>query len=311
MTRKPWDAQTKAVSQTRKKGLRFERGCLLRSNRENVMPATYAHYKFGKLVFKALPKEIRALIRENKAAYLLGLHGPDLVFYYRPVWKNKVNQSGVQMHKEPAIDFFEKGRRKYQEHPSNLLLSYLCGFLCHFMLDSECHPYINGYGEKHHLGHLEIETDFDRFLIEEDGKDPVHLNCTAHLCQDHDTEEVIASMFEGLTYRQIDQSIQGFRRCIRFFQCPTKGKRMFLRGVSRIVGQDKEIGGLIMDGVPKDACRKSCLHLKERLHAAVLPAAEIIEEYVYGIATGEPLCQRLARDYEKSGDGVGTGVNNG
>ena len=246
------------------------------------MPATYAHYKFGKLVFKALPKEIRALIRENKAAYLLGLHGPDLVFYYRPVWKNKVNQSGVQMHKEPAIDFFEKGRRKYQEHPSNLLLSYLCGFLCHFMLDSECHPYINGYGEKHHLGHLEIETDFDRFLIEEDGKDPVHLNCTAHLCQDHDTEEVIASMFEGLTYRQIDQSIQ-----------------------------DKEIGGLIMDGVPKDACRKSCLHLKERLHAAVLPAAKIIEEYVYGIATGEPLCQRLARDYEKSGDGVGTGVNNG
>ena len=43
------------------------------------MPATYAHYQFGKLVYKALLKEIQTIIKENKAAYLLGLHGPDLV----------------------------------------------------------------------------------------------------------------------------------------------------------------------------------------------------------------------------------------
>lgn len=267
------------------------------------MPATYAHYQFGKLVYKALSKEIRTIIKENKAAYLLGLHGPDLVFYYRPVWKNKINQLGVQMHKELAIDFFERGRQKYQEHPSNVLLSYLCGFLCHFMLDSECHPYIDNYKEKYHLGHLAIETDFDRFLIEEDGKDPLRLNCTAHLCQDHDTEEAIASMFEGVTVRQIDQAIQGFRRCIRFFQCPTAGKRLLLRGLSRIAGQDRQIGGLIMDGAPNPACDKSRIYLEKRLHSAVIPTAEIIEEYVYGIATGEPLSPRLARDYEKC-DGV-------
>ena len=54
------------------------------------------------------------------------------------------------MHKESASGFFEKGRQNYQEQPSNVLLSYLCGFLCHFMLDSECHPYVNRYAEKHH-----------------------------------------------------------------------------------------------------------------------------------------------------------------
>ncbi len=180
-----------------------------------------------------------------------------------------------------------------------MLLSYLCGFLCHFMLDSECHPYINSYMERYQLGHLAIETDFDRFLIEEDGKDPVRLNCTAHLCQDYDTEEAIASMFEGVTARQIDQSIQGFRRCIRFFRCSTMGKRLFLRGLSRVAGQDRQIGGLIMDGVPNPACDKSRIYLRERLHEAVTPTVEVIEEYVYGIATGEPLSKRLARDYEK------------
>ena len=44
------------------------------------MPATYAHYKFGKKVYRALPGELREMIKENKAAYLLGLHGPDLLF---------------------------------------------------------------------------------------------------------------------------------------------------------------------------------------------------------------------------------------
>lgn len=262
------------------------------------MPATYAHYQFGKLVYKALPKEIKPIIKENKAAYLLGLHGPDLIFYYRPVWKNPINQLGVRMHDETAVEFFEKGRKNYQEHPSNVLLSYLCGFLCHFMLDSECHSYINSYMKKYGLGHLTIETDFDRFLIEEDGKDPVRLNCTAHLLQDYRTEEAAASMFEGLTVRQIDQSIQGFRRCIRFFQCRTKLKRLFLRGLSRIAGQDKQVGGLIMDGIPNPACDMSRIHLRERMYAAVEPTVEVIEEYVYGIATGEALSRRLARDYQ-------------
>ena len=78
------------------------------------MPATYAHYRFGKMVYRVLPKEIQRMIKENKEAYLLGLHGPDLVFYYRPVGKNEVNQLGVRMHKEPAVDFFEKGRHNYQ-----------------------------------------------------------------------------------------------------------------------------------------------------------------------------------------------------
>ena len=53
-----------------------------------------------------------------------------------------------------------------------------------------------------------------------------------------------------------------------------------------------------MDGVPKAACEKSNLHLRERLYGAVIPAAVVIEEYVYGIATGDALSPRLARDYE-------------
>ena len=62
-----------------------------------LMPATYAHYIFGKKVYRALPGELREMIKENKAAYLLGLHGPDLLFYYKPYSKNRINQLGVKI----------------------------------------------------------------------------------------------------------------------------------------------------------------------------------------------------------------------
>ena len=96
------------------------------------MPAVYAHYKFGKKVYRALPEDVRRLVRENAPAYWLGLHGPDLLFYYRAMGKNRVNQLGVRMHRESARFFFEKARRVYRKRPSYVLLSYLCGFLCHF-----------------------------------------------------------------------------------------------------------------------------------------------------------------------------------
>ena len=139
------------------------------------MPAAYAHYCFGKKVYRALPKKEQEIIKEGKYAFLLGLHGPDLLFYYFPICKNRINQQGVRLHKHMAADFFEYGveqyqKEQYQKEPDPALRAYLYGYLCHFMLDSECHPYINLYMEEKDLGHLEIETEFDRWLMERDGK---------------------------------------------------------------------------------------------------------------------------------------------
>lgn len=264
------------------------------------MPATYAHYKFGKLVYKGLPAKIRQMIKENREAYWLGLHGPDLMFYYRPFSKNRINQMGVRMHKENASEFFELGRRRFQERPSERLLSYLCGFLCHFILDSECHPYIGCYMEEHHLGHLEIETDFDRALMEKDGLDPTRHFCTRHLIRDLDTEETAASVLDGMTPEQVDDSIRGFHFCIRTLQCPGKGKARLLRALSVLLGQEKGLGGLIMDGVPNPGCRESREFLEERMHQAVHTAIRVIREYVEGIEGNEPLDPRLSRDYEEA-----------
>ena len=46
------------------------------------MPTTYAHDLFGKEVYKKLPSDMKALIRRYGDLYRIGLHGPDILFYY-------------------------------------------------------------------------------------------------------------------------------------------------------------------------------------------------------------------------------------
>lgn len=79
------------------------------------MPAAYAHYVFGKKVFQELSGTEKEIIRKGEDAFLLGLHGPDLLFYYFPLCKNRINQQGVKLHKKIAAEFLnweESGTRK-------------------------------------------------------------------------------------------------------------------------------------------------------------------------------------------------------
>ena len=58
------------------------------------MPSTYAHYRFGKDVLDRLPAKQKQDIQEHPDLYNVGLHGPDLLFYYKPISHNPINQLG-------------------------------------------------------------------------------------------------------------------------------------------------------------------------------------------------------------------------
>ena len=58
------------------------------------MPTTYAHYTFGKKVLNELNIDIRDSININMELFNIGLHGPDILFYYKPLKSNKVNKLG-------------------------------------------------------------------------------------------------------------------------------------------------------------------------------------------------------------------------
>ena len=73
------------------------------------MPATYAHKKFGREI-AALSGEQFPEIAAHEKAFALGLHGPDPLFYYKPLKKNAVKKKGDLLHEERAADFFTAAR---------------------------------------------------------------------------------------------------------------------------------------------------------------------------------------------------------
>ncbi|WP_244833924.1 hypothetical protein [Clostridium sp. BJN0001] len=62
------------------------------------MPSTYAHYRLGQKVLGKLPDEIKTTINSYKQLYDIGLHGPDILFYYKPLWSCTVNKQGYDIH---------------------------------------------------------------------------------------------------------------------------------------------------------------------------------------------------------------------
>ena len=70
------------------------------------MPSTYAHYIFGQQIRGRLSGYERKIIDKYPELFNIGLHGPDILFYYRPLGKNKVNQLGSRIHNESGAKFF-------------------------------------------------------------------------------------------------------------------------------------------------------------------------------------------------------------
>ena len=107
------------------------------------MPANYTHYRFAGDVLSKLPKDVADKITD-KSLYLIGCHGPDILFFYKGYKTNKVNTIGFEMHKEVARDFFQRARNLIETSSCTALArSYVAGFVTHFALDSSCHGYVN------------------------------------------------------------------------------------------------------------------------------------------------------------------------
>ena len=134
------------------------------------MPSTYAHRRFGADVLALLPDGLRATLEQHRELYDIGLHGPDLMFYYKALQSNPVNRLGNAMHEQKGEVFFTRARTVVENATDkSAALAYALGFVCHFALDSTCHPYVEAYVRESGVGHCEIETEFDNALMREDG----------------------------------------------------------------------------------------------------------------------------------------------
>lgn len=162
-----------------------------------IMPGFTTHYLFGVKAYNDLPNNyLKYLISKYRWLYQLGLQGPDIFFYNIPIIRHRDYRNvGSYMHEYHVNDFFRNYLKQLSEISSRQqreqALSYYAGFLCHYVADSICHPFVygriqyrtDGRGSQFHGLHAELENDIDALLLRKfKKKKPSEFNQAATIC---------------------------------------------------------------------------------------------------------------------------------
>ena len=155
---------------------------------------------------------------------------------------------GNRLHQEIARNFFEKAKEQLKETNSEAALAYIFGFINHFILDSECHGFIDTVMENKEISHYAIERDLDqRFMIINNDK---FNYCSAkHLIANKDTATIIAPFFK-LKPDTILTSLKSFRRFNQLFACQSNIKRTIILTGMKLVNA-KSYLGMVMQAKPE------------------------------------------------------------
>ena len=262
------------------------------------MPAFYAHDRFGKKVAERLPKTLQQTVQRHYRQYRIGLQGPDLFFFYQPYRPNRVTKYGNHLHDISAMPFFEHAQKVVRKRgESSREYAYLMGFVCHFILDSECHPYVEEYIEKSGVQHLEIEEECEKKLMRKDGKDPFSYLLARLVPVDIVTADVIWPFYENISRKILLKTLKWMRLIKRLFTAPGKAKYHLVNTGLRMTGHYAGMKGLLNQRKDNSKCRVSNEELMKRFDSAVDLAVRMIVSMDESIWTRKELAERFDRTF--------------
>lgn len=250
------------------------------------MPSHYAHYRFGFQAIPTLPADARRTIRRFRQLYDVGLHGPDLFFYYNPLAKTPIGNLGTKFHDQTGAEFFTRAARSLRLSPSEAALAYLYGVLGHYALDSVCHPFVNAQHAAGVVDHVELETEFDRFLLTTDGKiPPQSQDLSLHMRLTPGEQETVAAFYRPAKAGHI-------RRCVRNMAFFTKllatpdgaGRKTMEQGIRKAA---PGLAGVLMTEAPNPRCCQMDDLLLERYNQALANYPRLIEQLQANLARGQ------------------------
>lgn len=259
------------------------------------MPASYTHYDFGQVVYEKLSKELKAVINENKEAFNIGLNGPDILFYYKPLSKNHINMLGHEMHREAAVRFFNEAKKHIVEHKEGV--PYILGFICHFILDSNCHPYIEEAIAMSGISHEEIEAELDGRIMRKNNLSPQTINAGAHIISTRKNARIISRFYEGISEGEIFKALKSVRFYNQLLMCQNDFKRNIIKGgLSKIRGA-QGFSRMIINVVPNQKCKSIIAKLLILYDKSIDEAVQMIEEYYRNLTSDAPINERFNRNF--------------
>ena len=144
-----------------------------------------SHHLFGEQALAVYPAPVQALAESRPACFYWGCQGPDPLFYRKVLFGSPLHKLGNRMHSERTDRLFAAlahGVHDLTGTAHEIASAYFYGFLCHYALDSEIHPYV--YCRQEQIRsvdtrlsgsavHCQIESDIDSLVYERVRRAPV------------------------------------------------------------------------------------------------------------------------------------------
>lgn len=263
------------------------------------MPAIYAHYSFGRKVFEKLPVSLKRIVSRYREEYCAGLQGPDFLFFYNPFKSNPYGDLGNQIHDENGSVFLERAVKILNitgiDSPEG---AYILGFICHFMLDSSCHGFVEQMVRETGVSHSLQETELDRYMLERDGKNALKYPVHRLIGVSQELAETISVFYKGVSTYTVRVSQERMHLIRRILWCPGAGKRKLLVGtMDTVFGSDKDFSAYVIRSEADPECEDICRELADRLEDAVGACVQEIRQFTEETLAGYRISARMERNF--------------
>ena len=190
------------------------------------MPASYAHYRFGKLLLPELPPDVRQCIQRFRRMYDMGLQGPDFFFYHGVFLKTATGELGSAFHRQTGQVFFPAACKAVT---SDAAKAYFYGLLGHYCLDSICHPFVHQLVEIDEAKHVPLESELERYLLTLDGEVSPHtFDMSRHFRLTRGECMSVAAFYPGSTGGKVSQCVHLMALFTRFLSHPNRERLLRL-----------------------------------------------------------------------------------
>ena len=258
------------------------------------MPIFYAHHRFGQQVYNDLPGELQGIIYEYYPQFQIGLQGPDIFFFYRSRSNERVPKYGHHLHEVSAYSFFQNAVKVIREKGRNTPeYAYLLGYICHYILDSESHPYVNNCVTRLNIPHLEIEQEFEKKMMRADKLDPFSYPTYDLVPTDNLTAKTIYLFYEHIDPVIVKKALEDLKSVRKALNQPNRLQTLTVSASLKILKRHEEYKGYILQHKDNPICRETNIGLTKRFNTSLSTAVEMIKDFDNTIQTGKALNRRF------------------
>jgi hypothetical protein len=171
----------------------------------------WTHYYSGEELINRMD-----LINLDRDLFFLGCQGPDIYYYNKFAVKTNPPNLGYLIHRFKTKEIFSEIFIYLKSNNNTYLKSYIYGWIIHYVLDKNIHPYIDG---KINFNHKRLESNIDTYIIDKYFNDSIFSMKSNDILTVNDKHKIIYMLYKkiGMDIFNIDISFKVYSNSIKHF----------------------------------------------------------------------------------------------